>query len=29
MRSCEAARERGEVPEMTEDELEKLFLALA
>ncbi|MCP3788002.1 MULTISPECIES: metal-sensitive transcriptional regulator [Micromonospora] len=29
MRHCEAARDRGEEPEMTEEELEKLFLALA
>ncbi|MFG2169453.1 metal-sensitive transcriptional regulator [Micromonospora chersina] len=29
MRHCGAARERGEEPEMTEEELEKLFLALA
>ncbi|MET8311842.1 metal-sensitive transcriptional regulator [Micromonospora sp. NPDC005173] len=29
MRHCNAARERGEQPEMTEEELEKLFLALA
>lgn len=29
MRYCNAARERGEEPEMTEEELEKLFLALA
>lgn len=29
VRYCEAARERGEVPEMSEQELEKLFLALA
>ncbi|PSK66306.1 hypothetical protein B0E53_01761 [Micromonospora sp. MH33] len=29
MRHCGAARERGEGPEMTEEELEKLFLALA
>ncbi|MDM4718753.1 metal-sensitive transcriptional regulator [Micromonospora sp. WMMA1363] len=29
MRHCNAARERGEEPEMTEEELEKLFLALA
>ncbi|MGV9373004.1 metal-sensitive transcriptional regulator [Micromonospora tulbaghiae] len=29
MRYCEATRERGEAPEMTEEELEKLFLALA
>ena len=29
MRHCNAARERGESPEMTEAELEKLFLALA
>ncbi|MFC8847999.1 MULTISPECIES: metal-sensitive transcriptional regulator [unclassified Micromonospora] len=29
VRYCEAARERGEAPEMTEEELEKLFLALA
>ncbi|MGC3864627.1 metal-sensitive transcriptional regulator [Micromonospora chersina] len=29
MRQCEAARDRGEEPEMTEEELEKLFLALA
>lgn len=29
MQHCKAARERGEQPEMTEAELEKLFLALA
>ncbi|MFX0592379.1 metal-sensitive transcriptional regulator [Melissospora conviva] len=29
MRHCNAARERGEEPEMTEAELEKLFLTLA
>ncbi|MDO3704380.1 metal-sensitive transcriptional regulator [Micromonospora sp. C28SCA-DRY-2] len=29
MRHCSTARERGEQPEMTEDELEKLFLALS
>lgn len=29
MRHCNAARERGEPSEMTEEELEKLFLALA
>ncbi|MGS2615819.1 metal-sensitive transcriptional regulator [Micromonospora sp. LZ34] len=29
MRHCNAARERGETPEMTEEELEKLFLTLA
>lgn len=29
MRHCTDARERGEQPEMTEEELEKLFLALA
>lgn len=29
MRYCEATCERGEAPEVTEDELEKLFLALA
>ncbi len=29
MRHCNAARERGEEPEMTEEELEKLFLALS
>jgi len=29
MRHCGAARDRGEEPEMTEVELEKLFLALA
>jgi DNA-binding FrmR family transcriptional regulator len=29
MRHCDAARGRGETPEMTEAELEKLFLALA
>ncbi|MCM0676580.1 metal-sensitive transcriptional regulator [Micromonospora phytophila] len=29
MRHCNAARERGEQPEMTEEELEKLFLALS
>ncbi|MCY9784833.1 metal-sensitive transcriptional regulator [Nocardiopsis sp. EMB25] len=29
MRHCNAARERGEEPPMTEEELEKLFLALA
>jgi DNA-binding FrmR family transcriptional regulator len=29
MRHCTAAREGGEQPEMTEEELEKLFLALA
>lgn len=29
MRHCNAARERGEEPELTEAELEKLFLSLA
>ncbi len=29
MRHCQAARERGEEPPMTEQELEKLFLSLA
>ncbi|MFI6577322.1 metal-sensitive transcriptional regulator [Nocardiopsis sp. NPDC050513] len=29
MRHCNAARERGEEPPMTEEELERLFLALA
>ncbi|MBU8860569.1 MULTISPECIES: metal-sensitive transcriptional regulator [unclassified Micromonospora] len=29
MRYCDAARQAGEEPEMTEDELEKLFLSLA
>ncbi len=29
MRHCNAARERGEEPPMTEKELERLFLALA
>ncbi|WP_194823157.1 metal-sensitive transcriptional regulator [Micromonospora sp. S-DT3-3-22] len=29
MRHCDAARARGETPEMAEAELEKLFLALA
>ncbi|MEV0718504.1 metal-sensitive transcriptional regulator [Asanoa sp. NPDC050611] len=29
MRYCSAARERGETPEMTEEEFEKLFLALS
>ncbi|WP_157410895.1 MULTISPECIES: metal-sensitive transcriptional regulator [Actinoplanes] len=29
MRHCTAARERGEEPPLTEDELEKLFLALS
>ena len=29
LRHCNAARERGEEPEMTEQQLEKLFLALA
>ena len=29
MRHCNTARERGEEPELTEEELEKLFLALA
>ncbi|GAB2495280.1 metal-sensitive transcriptional regulator [Nocardiopsis aegyptia] len=29
LRHCNAARERGEEPPMTEQELEKLFLALA
>lgn len=29
MRHCQAARDRGEEPPMTEQELEKLFLALA
>ncbi|MEV1145683.1 metal-sensitive transcriptional regulator [Micromonospora sp. NPDC049799] len=29
MRYCNTAREKGEQPEMTEDELEKLFLALS
>ncbi|SCG49520.1 metal-sensitive transcriptional regulator [Micromonospora halophytica] len=29
MRHCRAARENGDTPEMTEEELEKLFLALA
>lgn len=29
MRYCSAARDRGEQPEMTEEELEKLFLTLS
>ncbi|MDG4833746.1 metal-sensitive transcriptional regulator [Solwaraspora sp. WMMD1047] len=29
MRHCGTSRERGEQPEITEEELEKLFLALA
>ncbi len=29
MRHCRSARERGEEPPMSEEELEKLFLALA
>ena len=29
MRHCQAAREQGEEPPMTEQELEKLFLSLA
>ncbi|WP_046470488.1 metal-sensitive transcriptional regulator [Allosalinactinospora lopnorensis] len=29
MRHCQAARERGEEPPMTEQELEKLFLSLS
>lgn len=29
MRHCNAAREQGKAPEMTEEELEKLFLTLA
>ena len=29
MRHCQAARDRGEEPPMTEAELEKLFLSLA
>ncbi|TNH29484.1 metal-sensitive transcriptional regulator [Micromonospora orduensis] len=29
MRHCADARDRGDQPEMTEEELEKLFLALA
>ncbi|NYT92565.1 metal-sensitive transcriptional regulator [Salinispora sp. H7-4] len=29
MRHCTTARKQGEEPEMTEEELEKLFLALA
>nr|WP_028649700.1 metal-sensitive transcriptional regulator [Nocardiopsis sp. CNT312] len=29
MRHCDAARQRGEEPPMTEKELERLFLALA
>ncbi|GHD27323.1 metal-sensitive transcriptional regulator [Nocardiopsis kunsanensis] len=29
LRHCNAVRDRGEEPEMTEQELEKLFLALA
>lgn len=29
IRHCSAARERGEQPEMSEQELEKLFLSLA
>ncbi|MCA1671016.1 MAG: metal-sensitive transcriptional regulator [Actinobacteria bacterium] len=29
LRHCQAARDRGEQPPMTEDELEKLFLSLA
>jgi DNA-binding FrmR family transcriptional regulator len=29
LRHCQAARDRGEEPSMTEDELEKLFLALS
>jgi DNA-binding FrmR family transcriptional regulator len=29
MRECQAARERGEEPPMTDEELEKLFLSLS
>ncbi len=29
MRHCSTSRDRGEEPEMTEEELEKLFLSLA
>lgn len=29
MRHCQSARDRGEEPPMTEEELEKLFLSLA
>jgi len=29
MRHCQAARERGDQPPITEDELKKLFLSLA
>ena len=29
MRECQAARERGEQPPMTDEELEKLFLSLS
>lgn len=29
MRQCQAARERGEEPPMTEEQLEKLFMAMA
>ncbi|MBB4752830.1 metal-sensitive transcriptional regulator [Actinoplanes hulinensis] len=29
MRECQAARERGEEPPMSEEELEKLFLSLS
>ena len=29
MRHCSSARDQGEQPEMTEEELERLFLALA
>lgn len=29
MRHCQAARERGDEPPLTEEQLEKLFLALA
>ncbi|EFC84930.1 protein of unknown function DUF156 [Parafrankia sp. EUN1f] len=29
MRQCQAARERGEQPPLTEDQLERLFMALS
>ncbi|MCK9902168.1 metal-sensitive transcriptional regulator [Frankia sp. Cpl3] len=29
MRQCQAARERGEQPPLTEEQLEKLFMALS
>jgi hypothetical protein len=29
MRQCQQARERGERPPMTEEQLEKLFMALS